>query len=504
MEPINIYSKYPIKVKDNIMEIINFHDLPDNIVDKEFLCLSCYSRGQKGTIRIVSFVENFCSNCLRYIRNPKGPIRESLEHMTIRVINETALSLNVGAILLLSLREHYGMGPILEEDERKALITLTKEVFGYIYSHFPEMIQNVLKDVYDFCLQPKSLLHITNYYIDLHNESCLWGDINLKLIAGIYVKNLFGYHTYNLTMKEPLSIIIGTNGLGKTTIFNILKAILIFSDDYYELYRKLEYILSVPFDEMVIGFIDGTTIELIQQTEGNNKKLLFKLSPMQDDYCVFEINAKFKKKYRELFKDFPKSISGEIQLKCLCEKDLSFTVSSLSQIYIPIVSTFPKLESKGNKFLFIKTKRLDMTELKASIATLPQDQETLERIKQWSNCFARLYYEGDPSQKHIRVSKNNKIIVKNSDNKRVPLSRLSSGERSALVILYQIIFKTGTNSVILIDEPEISLHIAWQQLLGEMIQEIIGQKDGAQVIIATHSPFFAAANNDFIVEAELL
>ena len=56
----------------------------------------------------------------------------------------------------------------------------------------------------------------------------------------------------------------------------------------------------------------------------------------------------------------------------------------------------------------------------------------------------------------------------------------------------------------MIDEPEISLHIAWQQKLGEMIQKITQNKMGVQVIMTTHSPFITAGNTNLLVEAELI
>ena len=40
---------------------------------------------------------------------------------------------------------------------------------------------------------------------------------------------------------------------------------------------------------------------------------------------------------------------------------------------------------------------------------------------------------------------------------------LSSGELHLFIIFYEIIFNTYKNSLILIDEPELSFHISWQQ-----------------------------------------
>ncbi len=64
---------------------------------------------------------------------------------------------------------------------------------------------------------------------------------------------------------------------------------------------------------------------------------------------------------------------------------------------------------------------------------------------------------------------------------------LSSGEQQELVLLYDMIFNTDKNTLILIDEPELSLHIKWQLEFIDDLFEII-EKRGFTALIATHSP----------------
>jgi len=66
-------------------------------------------------------------------------------------------------------------------------------------------------------------------------------------------------------------------------------------------------------------------------------------------------------------------------------------------------------------------------------------------------------------------------------------TQLSSGEQNELVLVYNLLFKVSEGSVVLIDEPEISLHIAWQQKFLEDVQRI-SQISHLRFIIATHSP----------------
>jgi predicted ATPase len=61
---------------------------------------------------------------------------------------------------------------------------------------------------------------------------------------------------------------------------------------------------------------------------------------------------------------------------------------------------------------------------------------------------------------------------------------LSAGEKQMLsFICYNAFYR---NSVIFIDEPELSLHVDWQRQLFSILQR---QQTSNQFIVATHSPF---------------
>lgn len=69
----------------------------------------------------------------------------------------------------------------------------------------------------------------------------------------------------------------------------------------------------------------------------------------------------------------------------------------------------------------------------------------------------------------------------------IPLGYLSSGEQHELVLLYELLFNVNEGALILVDEPELSLHVAWQKSFILDIQKIQNLKH-LRVIIATHSP----------------
>ncbi|WP_296241867.1 AAA family ATPase [uncultured Enterobacter sp.] len=69
----------------------------------------------------------------------------------------------------------------------------------------------------------------------------------------------------------------------------------------------------------------------------------------------------------------------------------------------------------------------------------------------------------------------------------IPASKLSSGEQNELILFYKLIFNSHKGDMILIDEPELSLHISWQNEFIADLKEVTEIND-VTVIIATHSP----------------
>ena len=108
--------------------------------------------------------------------------------------------------------------------------------------------------------------------------------------------------------------------------------------------------------------------------------------------------------------------------------------------------------------------------------------DILERLELMQAMVGELF-----SYKELTISKQDGFCFKSSTGDRLPLEALSSGEQHELVLLYQLLFEVQPDSIILIDEPEISLHIAWQkQFLGNL--QKITKLTSFDVLIATHSP----------------
>lgn len=91
------------------------------------------------------------------------------------------------------------------------------------------------------------------------------------------------------------------------------------------------------------------------------------------------------------------------------------------------------------------------------------------------------------SFKEMRISKKSGISIVDENGKKLKLTQLSSGEKQEIVLFYDLIFKTKEKVLLLIDEPEISLHITWQKKFMDDLLRIIKYKK-FNVIVATHSP----------------
>lgn len=94
----------------------------------------------------------------------------------------------------------------------------------------------------------------------------------------------------------------------------------------------------------------------------------------------------------------------------------------------------------------------------------------------------------EESNKKIQIGSNGELMVCLPDLSISNLYRLSSGEKQILVMLAQLIFrenKKTEGSIFIIDEPEISLHLEWQELF---VKSIKAASPNTQFILATHSP----------------
>jgi predicted ATP-binding protein involved in virulence len=111
------------------------------------------------------------------------------------------------------------------------------------------------------------------------------------------------------------------------------------------------------------------------------------------------------------------------------------------------------------------------------------------------------------SYKEMNFDKNKGFVFKTlyqssiSDSDTLSPTDLSSGEQHELVLLYELLFKVEPKSLVLIDEPELSLHVGWQVQFLKDLQDIVKLAD-LDILMATHSPDIIQDRWDLTVELQ--
>ncbi|HHT7138649.1 TPA: AAA family ATPase [Bacillus cereus] len=141
----------------------------------------------------------------------------------------------------------------------------------------------------------------------------------------------------------------------------------------------------------------------------------------------------------------------------------------------------------------------DLFEGKEVVANLINNMiEELEKDEELFNTVSQLVDEfnnhlGEGKQLHIDDT-GVKVITPNSEH---GIERLSSGERHLLSFLTLLIVEGSDRGIVMIDEPEISLHLEWQSNLLHLFTRF---SSGSQIIVATHSPAIAEYSSKCLVK----
>ena len=215
------------------------------------------------------------------------------------------------------------------------------------------------------------------------------------------------------------------------------------------------------------------------------------------------------------------------------QKEINTISSRYSEVANKLDSTYPKrllateegikskeefeqrLEEANNKFN--KLSRYELADM-IFIENSEYDQKYAEALKIYFDDFSAKYEVFEPlinkldlftqiinerlTFKKIQITKKKGFQVVDRDNsaKTIELNKLSSGEKQEIVLFYDLIFNTHSNLVLLIDEPEISLHILWQNnFMNDLLK--ITSNSNLQVIVATHSP--QIINNHWDIQVDL-
>lgn len=117
-----------------------------------------------------------------------------------------------------------------------------------------------------------------------------------------------------------------------------------------------------------------------------------------------------------------------------------------------------------------------------------------QTLHQKIDLFESILQEKVLAFKKVMIDRDNGFYFESLNGDFIERNMLSSGEQNQIVLLFNLIFDLVSQKVILIDEPEISLHVAWQQTFLDSLKKIQKINEYEKVIIATHSPQVISKN----------
>lgn len=129
--------------------------------------------------------------------------------------------------------------------------------------------------------------------------------------------------------------------------------------------------------------------------------------------------------------------------------------------------------------------------VKSIIEELDRQKKAAERfyspIKEYIDSMNKFFKH---SKKSVEIDAVGKIKI-SQNGKKVDIDNLSSGEKQLFILLTHAKLGSGKKRTFIVDEPELSLHMKWQEML---VDELLDFGEKNQFIFATHSPEIVGLN----------
>ncbi len=113
-----------------------------------------------------------------------------------------------------------------------------------------------------------------------------------------------------------------------------------------------------------------------------------------------------------------------------------------------------------------------------------------EFIKALTDAFALNDLQPEHSEKFGKkpvLQPNNEVVFRptSGEGQVTKILDLSSGEKQFFIMLAEALLERDQETVLIVDEPELSLHITWQ---ARLVRDLIRMNPHVQLVLATHSP----------------
>ena len=296
-----------------------------------------------------------------------------------------------------------------------------------------------------------------------------------------------------------------------------------------------------PDEVPLMSFMDIDSADLIEiySNDGDEKNILLQINKTLNDMSAWSGKTRLISDQRLVKRTYNRTRDEEDIAETVLElpNELKKKISSVSSDY----STYAnKLDSTYPSRLLKSTPddEIDKTEYKQQ---LKEAQSKFEKLKKYTlaeftlledgsfdSKFAtalKIYFDdffskysvfedlivkldlftsiinGRLKFKEIEISREKGFVVKDQSavDRTLPLGKLSSGEKQEILLFFDLIFNTNDDLLLLIDEPELSLHVSWQQqFLDDLLK--VTETNRLQVIIATHSPQIIGSHRDIQVD----
>ena len=296
-------------------------------------------------------------------------------------------------------------------------------------------------------------------------------------IEKVHIKNIKGIKDLELSFKKDnkiLDIIVlaGVNGSGKTTILESIKDFFYNENVNYSNLEKSNVNLGIFFEEF-----EKNKIEEAEKSSGNFKHALWDFFNALRSYNYYRKNSNdyYENQIAKRFDIPPKIIYVPAENKFEEIQTYSTTLSKeyefINTINSNVIRDIPSYIATRRNYLATIEEDLTMKEV------------TNKVVNEINSIFNIL--ELDAKLKGFSKDEKTLPIFENSAGEEFDINDLSSGEKQLFLRTLSIKMLEPNNSIILIDEPELSLHPKWQQRIIEVYKKI-GENN--QIIVATHSP----------------
>lgn len=308
-------------------------------------------------------------------------------------------------------------------------------------------------------------------------------------IEKVEIKGLFGKKDICWELNPQVNVLVGVNGSGKSTILSIIYCMLnnlpnshknmIFEEA--KIYFKDKIKPIVRKNNMKARFVDihQIAIDMATQIEQLMSKELGKNKPENlKEKLLNDIQEKMMKDVQE--------IDGRKALIVQHTEQVIDNPEIFEHLHITMISTLNLsanaiFEFKGSNEEVLNILDLEMDKVLNQF-NYKSDNEMKERLINALNFFLNMV------GKNIKYEENTILYFDTEIQKELKFSDLSSGERQLVYMLVQVALNSTEkekSSIVLMDEPEISLHIDWQEYF---IHQLRVLSPNTQFIIVTHNP----------------